>query len=247
MTPGNIFLNRAADDYRLAEPRGRKVFLRSPGIYSILYPDYAVIIDTLNGTGRIDPESLEARLERDHVPRSHIIEAKNGAKSLNTLDDRLKDQEAAGTDADLRTYLRSQGYRDYPVPKYAMASNRHKGAVAFTDGQKIIGVNTDYEAMVSRVAKDGGMDKKTAYEYIVSHEKTHMAQPKRILQNKFHAELDVELKMADHFYQKAQKVKEPYRSEQYRKAADYALSRASQYLSQVGMKAAPSVDYRRAA
>jgi hypothetical protein len=156
--------------------QGRYVQTPIKGLYGIDYGNYAVVFNTNEGTttviqeagmGKLDPDQLEAQLRHSeiYIPEQHIKDAKQEAESLNSLDDILEEHEKSGADSEQRKAQRRDGYRSNYSPKYRVSTNQHTGAIAFTDGEDVIGVNKDYATKRDEVSQQSGMHKWAADEF----------------------------------------------------------------------------------
>lgn len=171
----------------------------------------------------VNPSQLEKIASENGIPRRAARDLGKGAESINYSDRQYEGFLKSGELQALSKCL-PKSYQNIPKIRYRAASNRQKDAAAYTTRRDLVGVNTDFRDKAKSIAKDAGIDQRTAELFIFYHEDVHRGQPDKIRENPLVAEADAEFNVAKSFYNASLRMKGE-RAKQYRNAAEYAFSR----------------------
>lgn len=172
----------------------------------------------------VNPSELEKAVLDKGLPREAAKKAKKSGESVNYADSRYKTFLTTGELENLSHYL-PNSYKNIPKIRYRQGSDKHKDAVAFTSRRDLVGVNTDFREKAYNIAKDAGIDQRTAELFVMYHEDVHRGQPDKVRSNSLVAEADAEYQVAQSFYHAALDMQDGKTAKEYMNAAQYALSR----------------------
>lgn len=176
----------------------------------------------------IDPDDLEAKLEKMGCPEPHKSEAKRGAESIKYISDVIDHLEKKGELKQIDRYIVNSGYTPVPHKKPTEASNKNKEAAAYTDGRNI-GVNTRFIEAAEIIAKEANVPLIYAAYFAYFHEHNHKVRqhPQKITNpiDLIFAEANNELESAKYFAKRSLDTTDPEEKEYYGRLAKYADER----------------------
>lgn len=149
---------------------------------------------------------LSEKVVEGEIPSSELTRNPHNMKKLNYLNAILEEfYENPEKYSQLKSFLKTKGYtiRD-PIEVHIY--DDWKEAVARTDAETYIGINTHFEALIAEMAEKSSIPEPYIVEMIIAHELVHMAQPYDVLRAEpqpFPCEIDVEQTLREYFDQKA--------------------------------------------
>jgi len=185
----------------------------------------------------LNPSKLEEIAREKGLPSAQARDVKEGAESINYLNDLLDAYVSSGEKKELDRELAQNNYQSSRIPKWKVASDQNPNAAAFTDTKNIIGANLNLERAIEQLMHDGGVSRNVAEYILVTHELIHTAQPDYV-KNKGVAltEADAERILTKMLYKKAEQAKTPEEKEAWEKGATYTLARYSTILGNPAME-----------
>ena len=193
----------------------------------------AVISDERDPTG----SGLEKKVQSE-LGQHHGSKARRGAYSIKRLNDLIENYIKRGEKALLDAYISSlqrKGYRIPHIPQKKAASDHNPDAVAFTDGETLLGVHIDFEGQIQKMAHYG-ISKETAEYLAITEELIHIAQPWYIRSNNITAEIDAKERMTEILKLKVEQSNSASEIREYQRAASFMQAQKRAYEAQQGYR-----------
>lgn len=195
----------------------------------VITPKGIEYIVTTTNHDKVSPESIDRMLHKYEDKKA----LRQAVESINKLNEGIKNY-VTNHKSMFDNFLTSHGYNLTKILEGRQASNIIDQAAAYTDAERLIGVNIDFQKAVKHMARRANISEETATNLIIHHEMYHTTQEtnlEELVANpaayKLNKEFETEMVLTAYIYYLASHAKSKKQIKELEKAAEYTTHRAS--------------------